>query len=475
MKSSMLSSPSKTSTFPLPKLLALILFTCILLYFLTSLTMVLTSSSCSNFMYSSRLSSPFPVGDIVFGLASTRTSWARQKEYLKLWWKPEEMRGCVFVDTLPTDHNNGSVDPGLPEVRVSEDTSQFRYTHKHGYRSLIRVARMITETVKLDYAEVKWYVFGDGDTVFMTDNLVKVLSKYNHELWYYVGTNSEIMEQNGANSFEMGFWGAGFAISAPLAKVLAKVFDSCLERYHHLYGSDSRIYSCLAELGVGLTHEPGFHQMDIRGNIFGLLAAHPLAPLVSLSRLSEVEPIFPNMTAINAAQHLFKAVVIDSERMLQQTVCYDRWFSWTISVSWGYAVEVFDHHIYLPDTLRVQDTFSPWKKGAAEPKYSFSTRPLHPDPCRRSSIFFFDRIYARKNTITSHYRRMTPENCTFDPMASPKKLQEIVVYSQKSNLGPNQLWAPRRQCCDVLPSSVGQKLELHIRECGEDELIRIHA
>ncbi|KAL9230658.1 hypothetical protein vseg_005981 [Gypsophila vaccaria] len=471
---SMLSSPLKTSTTSLIKLLALMFFTCILLYFLTSLTVVLTSSGCSNFLHSSRFLSPFPVDHIVFGIASTRTTWPKQTQYLKLWWKPENMRGCVFVDALLTDQNNVSVHPSLPPIRVSQDTSQFRYTHKHGYRSLIREARTITDTVNLDYPDAKWYVFGYGDTVFFPDNLVKVLSKYNHELWYYVGTNSEIVEQNAVNSFEMGFWGAGFALSAPLAKVVAKVFDSCLERYHYLYGSDGRIYSCLAELGVGLTHEPGFHQVDIRGNIFGLLATHPLAPLVSLSRLNEVDPIFPNMTRINAVQHLFNSVAVDSERMLQQTVCYDRWFSWTISVSWGYSVEVFDHHIYLPDTLRVQDTFSPWKKGV-DAKYSFSTRPLHPDPCRRSTIFFFDQIYARKNKITSHYSRMTPDNCTFDPMASPKKHQKIVVYSQKSNLGPNQLLAPRRECCDVLPSSVGQKLEIQIRECGEDELIRIRA
>jgi hypothetical protein len=30
-----------------------------------------------------------------------------------------------------------------------------------------------------------------------------------------------------------------------------------------LYGSDARVFSCLAELGVGLTHEPGFHQVKI--------------------------------------------------------------------------------------------------------------------------------------------------------------------------------------------------------------------
>lgn len=59
----------------------------------------------------------------------------------------------------------------------------------------------------------------------------------------------------------MAFGGGGFAISAPLARVLARVLDSCLDRYPHLYGSDARIFACLSELGVGLTPEPGFHQV----------------------------------------------------------------------------------------------------------------------------------------------------------------------------------------------------------------------
>jgi len=198
----------------------------------------------------------------MFGIASTKNHWMNHKEFIKVWWKPENMRGCVFVDSLPANYlSNSSDNSSLPEIHISEDTSQFRYTHKHGYRSFIRVARIVSETVNLNHLDVKWYVFGDGDTVFFPANLVKTLSKYDHELWHYVGTNSEIYEQNQGNAFEMGFWAAGFAVSAPLAKVLATVFDFCLERYPHLYGSDGRVYSCLAELGVGLTREPGFHQV----------------------------------------------------------------------------------------------------------------------------------------------------------------------------------------------------------------------
>ncbi|KAL7185719.1 hypothetical protein ACSBR2_027643 [Camellia fascicularis] len=38
-------------------------------------------------------------------------------------------------------------------------------------------------------------------------------------------------------------------------------------------------------------------------------------------------------------------------------------------------------------------------------------------------------------------------------------------------MGPN---APRRHCCDILPSSAGKTMEISIRQCREEELIYMH-
>jgi hypothetical protein len=46
-----------------------------------------------------------------------------------------------------------------------------------------------------------------------------------------------------------------------LAKELAKMQDRCIQRYPALYGSDDRMQACMAELGVPLTKEAGFHQV----------------------------------------------------------------------------------------------------------------------------------------------------------------------------------------------------------------------
>ncbi|KAK8502789.1 hypothetical protein V6N13_046744 [Hibiscus sabdariffa] len=118
---------------------------------------------------------------------------------------------------------------------ILEDTSRFRYTFRNGQPLAIRVAHMVRETVALNHMNVRWYVFGDDDTVFFPHNLAKTFAKYNHQLWYYIGAGSEIYQQNKDFGFKMAFGGAGFAISYPLAKVLAKVFDSCIERCPHLW------------------------------------------------------------------------------------------------------------------------------------------------------------------------------------------------------------------------------------------------
>ncbi|KAK7402022.1 hypothetical protein VNO78_13957 [Psophocarpus tetragonolobus] len=414
------------------------------------------------------------VDHLVFGIASSVTSWPKRKVYSKIWWnwKPNTtMRGCVFVDTLPAHEQNSNDHASLPPLCVSEDTSHFLYTYRPGgLRSAIRVARVVKETVALNHSGVRWYVFGDDDTIFFPHNLVKTLSKYDHTLWYYVGSYSEIYDAAQVFGFGMAFGGGGFAISSSLAQVLAKVFDSCLQRYPHLYGSDARVYSCVTELGVGLTHEPGFHQVDLRRNIFGLLAAHPLTPLVSLHHPDHTDPIFPNMTTTKSLEHLFEAVNADSERILQQTVCYERRFSWTISVSWGYAVQVFQNNMLLPDILRVEKTFKQWKEGnVMAGKYNFNTREVHPDPCKRPTIFYLEEVSSGQDDIISSYRKYS-QNCS--QKAPMKELEVIKVITNKLYLDNKQ--TPRRHCCDVLPSNPGGLMEIAIRECKYEELIHMH-
>lgn len=198
---------------------------------------------------------------VVFGIAASAKLWNHRKNYIKLWWRSDEMRGIVWLDepveTADDDHL-------LPPARISSDTSEFAYRNPEGHRSAIRISRIVSETLRLgliDRTEVRWLVMGDDDTFFAVDNLIKVLRKYDHDQFYYIGSSSESHLQNMHFSYNMAYGGGGFAISYSLAKELEKMQDSCLQRYPKLYGSDDRIQACMAELGVPLTREPGFHQV----------------------------------------------------------------------------------------------------------------------------------------------------------------------------------------------------------------------
>lgn len=204
---------------------------------------------------------PLPASShhILFAIASSAGAIRRRAPYLRLW--STSARAILFLDSLPPAD---PPIPSLPPMTISEDTSRFPFTFRRGLPSAVRLARIVKEAVDRNDSDIRWFVFGDDDTVFFVDNLIRTLSKYDHDQWFYIGGRSESYVQNEVNSFDMAFGGGGFALSHSLARVLAGVLDSCLLRYPHLFGSDARIFSCLAELGVGLTHEPGFHQVKFR-------------------------------------------------------------------------------------------------------------------------------------------------------------------------------------------------------------------
>lgn len=204
---------------------------------------------------------------VVFGIAASSKLWKQRKEYIKIWYKPKKMRGYVWLDKEIKTKSEAGDQENLPPMRISGDTASFPYKNKQGHRSAIRISRIVSETlISLDFdseKNVRWFVMGDDDTVFVTDNLIRVLRKYDHEQMYYIGSLSESHLQNIFFSYGMAYGGGGFAISYPLAVALSKMQDRCIQRYPALYGSDDRMQACMAEIGVPLTKEIGFHQVRI--------------------------------------------------------------------------------------------------------------------------------------------------------------------------------------------------------------------
>ncbi|KAJ4956003.1 hypothetical protein NE237_012786 [Protea cynaroides] len=399
---------------------------------------------------------------IVFGIAASARLWEQRKNYIKLWWKPKEMRGIVWMDKPVKTHSND----GLPPVKISGDTSKFDYKNKQGHRSAIRISRIVSETLRLGMEDVRWFVMGDDDTVFIPENLIRVLSKYDHNQFYYIGSLSESHLQNIFFSYGMAYGGGGFAISYPLAKAMERMQDSCIQRYPALYGSDDRMQACMAELGVPLTKELGFHQYDVYGNLFGLLAAHPVTPLVSLHHLDVVEPIFPNVTRVEALQRLMVPKKLDSAGLMQQSICYKDKI-WSVSVSWGFAVQI-SRGVFSPREMEMPSrTFLNWYRRADYTAYAFNTRPVSRNPCQKAFVFYLSKAWfdpKLQQTVTEYVRHRVPHPPCRWKMADPSVVDRILVYKKPDP----HLWdkSPRRNCCRILPSK-NRRISIDVGVCKE--------
>ncbi|XP_051141064.1 uncharacterized protein LOC127258310 isoform X1 [Andrographis paniculata] len=406
-------------------------------------------------------SGPLPLHHLLFSIASSSASIHSRASYIRVWHAPISRLNTtfLFLDRPPPQPQPAA---SLPPIIISPNASSRHIGH--------RIARVVRDAVALDVPGIYWYVFGDDDTLLFTENIARILSKYDHNQWYYIGCNSESYEQNDKFYFDMAFGGGGYAISAPLARVLAQVLDSCLNRNAHLYGSDARIFSCLAELGVQLTVEQGFHQVDVRGNLHGLLSAHPLSLMASLHHIDAVDPIFSFMSRTESLEHLFKAVSLDPARIFQQTVCYDANSLITVSASWGYAVEIYEGNQHLPELLSFQRSFRPWKRGknVASSRFMFNMREYPNDPCKRPVVFFLHSAVRDTDGVWTNYTRHEARNCTRAKVI--EKFKVVRVFSPVVRFDMEQMKAPRRHCC-VISSSSDEDITIQIRNCGIFELI----
>lgn len=119
-----------------------------------------------------------------------------------------------------------------------------------------------------------------------------------------------------------------------------------------------------------------------RGDPYGLLAAHPVAPLVSLHHIDAVSPMFPSHTHLDSLKSLFRAYQVDPARILQQSFCYDHRRNWSISVSWGYTAQLYPWLVpaHILDTPL--QTFQTWRSRSQGP-FTFDTRQVTSDPCEQ--------------------------------------------------------------------------------------------
>lgn len=138
----------------------------------------------------------------------------------------------------------------------------------------------------------------------------------------------------------------------------------------------------------------------------GFLSSHPQAPILSLHHIKAVDPIFPSMNRAESIGHLMKPARFDQSRLVQQTVCYQKDMNWSVSVSWGYSVHIYENVLPRYILRRPIETFKPWRRNERFPKFMFNTRPVNNDPCEAPYWFFFESVGRQDedNIITTYSR-----------------------------------------------------------------------
>ncbi|KAK6141542.1 hypothetical protein DH2020_024715 [Rehmannia glutinosa] len=425
------------------------------------------SSSNSTTTEKETISTPTNLSHLVFGLVGSENAWHHRKAYIESWWRPNITRGFLFLDKSPT----GDLlpwSPASPDYKISDDLTKF--LNKNDVTAQ-RIIHAIMEVYREDHENLRWLVMGDDDSIFFLDNIVDVLSKYDHTKYYYFGGHSEFILSNYWYSFSQGFGGAGFILSLPLAKALAREMENCLIRYRHLKAADQTTMSCIADIGVSLTALHGIHQIDLRGDISGFLSSHPKFPLMSLHHFDMVDPIFPTMDRSNSTRHLMKAAAADHSRMLQQTICHHRPTNWSFSISWGYSAHIYERIMprsYLQFPI---ETFKTWNRSPRPPHYMFNTRLPSDDPCEAPHIFFYETIdkTPENNEISTVFSRAWPRGlpaCSFAGNHSADSIYRIQVYSPATK----RFQIDRSECCDIVRVD-GDKADVKFRECPTDEII----
>ncbi|KAI4311476.1 hypothetical protein MLD38_036369 [Melastoma candidum] len=305
------------------------------------------------------------INHIAFGIASSSKLWPGRKEYVKTRWLPGRMQGMAWLDG-PLK-NTTAENALLPPMRLSGNTSSFEYRNRKGHRSAIRIPWIISETFRMtETAEgIWWFVMGDDDAVFVPDNLVRVLWRYDHGGSWYIGSNSN---------------------------------------------SESHIQNM--EFSYNMAYGGGF---DVYGNPFGLLAAHPVTPLVSLHHLDLIEPIFPNMTRVRALRKLWVRQGYGSAALMQQSICYDP------SRSAGPCPS--------PGDMR----FS-----------SFGgIHPLRRSSCLVGRSWTAQHGLGNDTTVSRYPRYQEPDQPCKWKMANPSRIERVVVHNKSDpNMWDKLEWHP---------------------------------
>ena len=144
------------------------------------------------------------------------------------------------------------------------------------------------------------------------------------------------------------------------------------------------------------------------------------------------------MDRVQALQRLKEPMKLDPYGLAQQSICYDQARSWTVSVSWGYAVQIFRGIFSAREMETPARTFLNWYKRADYTSYPFNTRPVSRNACQKPFVYFLSKAVLNDHTnetVSEYVRTLPNPECKWK-MADPSEIHRVEVYKKP---GPH-LW-----------------------------------
>ncbi|GMN44998.1 hypothetical protein TIFTF001_014205 [Ficus carica] len=165
---------------------------------------------------------------------------------------------------------------------------------------------------------------------------------------------------------------------------------------------------------------------------------------------------------------------LDSAGLMQQSICYDKNRSWTVSVSWGYAVQIFRGIFSVRDMEKPGRTFVNWYPKADHTAFAFNTRLFSRNRCEKPFVYYLSKAVYDSNmnrTVTEYVlNRESNTECKLK-MADPSRIQRVEVYKRPDP----HIWdkAPRRNCCRLLATEKEGIVSIDVGVCNEGEVVEL--
>ncbi|KAM0323725.1 hypothetical protein ACHAQA_008662 [Verticillium albo-atrum] len=245
---------------------------------------------------------------------------------------------------------------------------------------------IIRDLVKASGPETEWVAILDDDTFFPSlHKLTVALSDIDHTQQAYVGALSEDFRAVRTFGY-MAFGGGGVFLSAPLARDLEPLLETCLNEAKTGEG-DALVRECVYKhTHTKLTPLPGLHQMDMARDASGFYEGGP-SPLSVHHWKSWYHSPVDLMASIT---HVCGDCFLQRWRMGANTVLTN-----------GYSITIYRDGLDNVDLSKMEDTWSNDNPGF----YDFSIGPLRNKmkPGQKKTYKLEDADYLKNGGVRQIY------------------------------------------------------------------------